>query len=438
MNVRVQMGASKTVLTDGSVSWNAVVENAFALWNQQMATFKVTWTEAAPGTPASEGDGITSIQFGSTIYGEKFDSTTLAVTLVDNQGNTMTECDVIFNQRFNFDSYAEADGPASSSLSRPYDLHRIALHEFGHVLGLDHPDEATPKQNVDAIMDSHIGEIDVLQADDIAGIQVLYGRPSPVIPASGNGRLANISTRLQVGTGDNVMIGGFILEGTKQKRVIIRALGPSTRLRGALQDPTLELRDRRGVLLQKNDNWRDTQAQEIISTGIPPRNNSESAIVATLPANRNAYTAIVRGVNDTTGTALLEVYDLDSTAPGNSRFANISTRGVVGTGDNVMIGGFIIPSPQAQPVAVRAIGPSTGISGALADPSLELYNANGALVGSNDNYSFDYRIYQNKLTPANSSEAALARTLAPGRYTAVVRGAGNTTGIALVEVYGLE
>ena len=195
--------------------------------------------------------------------------------------------------------------------------------------------------------------------------------------------------------------------------------------------------DHTGAILQTNDDWRSTQEQEIIASGVPPTNDLESAIVATLPANNSSYTAIVRGANNTTGVGLLEVYDLDTTNPA-SKVANISTRGFVGTGENVLIGGFIISGAQTKTVVVRALGPSTGVAGYLTDPTLELRNGNGDLLVSNDNYYYDYTVYTNNLVPKNPSESALSDVLAPGNYTAIVRGANNTTGVGLVEVYGVQ
>ena len=185
--------------------------------------------------------------------------------------------------------------------------------------------------------------------------------------------LANISTRLRVETGDNVLIGGFIVTGTQPKRVILRAIGPSLPLAGILPDPTLELRDQNGGLVRFNDDWRvgsppfASQEVEIIGTGLAPTNNFESAIVATLPANNAQYTAIVRGFNDVTGIGVVEAYDLDRTV--DSKLANISTRGRVQTGDNVMIAGTIVLGYTTQRVIVRALGPSLPVPGALADPT---------------------------------------------------------------------
>jgi plastocyanin len=263
--------------------------------------------------------------------------------------------------------------------------------------------------------------------------------PTPT-PASGS-QLLNISTRMRVLTGDNVLIGGFIVTGTDDKKVIIRGLGPSLTSQGvpgALQDPTLELHDGSGALLAFDDNWKDTQQAEIEATGIAPSNDLESAIVATLPANNSAYTAILRGKDNTTGVGLVEVYDLAQSA--NSQLANISTRGFVDTGNNVMIGGFILGNGSGTAnVIVRALGPSLGISGELADPTLELHDANGALIMSNDNWkdTQQSQIEATGIPPQNDLESAIVVTIAPAAYTAIVAGKNGTTGIGLVEVYRL-
>jgi hypothetical protein len=274
------------------------------------------------------------------------------------------------------------------------------------------------------------------------------GTPNPTATPSKNpAPLLNISTRLRIQTGDNALIGGFILAGTDPKRVIVRAIGPSlsaSGVQGALADTTLELRDGSGQLLAQNDNWRTGgQAAEIIATTIPPANDLESAIVMTLPANNAGYTAIVRGANDTTGIGLVEVYDLGQGA--NSQLANISTRGFVETGDNAMIGGFILggSAGASSRVVVRAIGPSlgaAGVAGALADPTLELKDGNGSTLLSNDDWQQTQaaEINGTGLAPTNIHESALLISLPPGSYTAIVRGVGNTTGVGLVEVYNLQ
>jgi Right handed beta helix region len=254
--------------------------------------------------------------------------------------------------------------------------------------------------------------------------------------------LGNISTRLVVGTGDNVLIGGFIVTGTQPKKVIVRAIGPSLTavgIAGVLADPILELHGPAGFTTITNDNWRSDQEAEVIATTIPPSNDLESAIVATLPANNSAYTAIVRGENDGTGVGLVEVYDLDRTV--DSKLGNISTRGEVLTGDNVMIAGMIVLGGGTQRVIVRAIGPSLPFAGKLADPSLELRDGNGALIRANDNWRTDQEaeIIATGIPPSNDLESALIAILPAGQasYTATVRGVNGTTGVALVEIYAI-
>jgi uncharacterized delta-60 repeat protein len=249
--------------------------------------------------------------------------------------------------------------------------------------------------------------------------------------------LANISTRLLVGTGDNALIGGFIVTGTQPKKVIVRAIGPSLPFAGKLADPTLELYQG-STLLESNDNWVDSpNKQAIIDSTIPPPNNLESAIVRSLPPGN--YTAIERGVNNGTGIGVVEAYDLDISA--NSRLANISTRGLVQTGDNVLFAGTIVVGQASQKVIIRALGPSTGVPGAMADPTLELHDAYGALLEANDNWVDSpnkQAIIDSTIPPPNNLESAIVRILTPGNYTAIVRGVNNSTGIAVVEVYALN
>ena len=256
------------------------------------------------------------------------------------------------------------------------------------------------------------------------------------IPPPGPTILGNISTRALVKTGDQVLIGGFIVTGTQPKKVIVRAIGPSLPLTGVLMNPFLELHDSSGALIVPNDNWRTDQEQEIIATGLAPSNDNESAIVMTL--DPGSYTAIVSGVNGGTGIGLVEVYDLDQLV--DSRLANISTRGFVETGDNVLIGGFIVLGNNAATALLRAIGPSLPLAGSLADPTLELHDSNGTTLTSNDNWRSDQEseILATGLSPNNDSESAIFTTLAPGSYTAIVRGANETTGVALVEAYQLD
>jgi len=252
-------------------------------------------------------------------------------------------------------------------------------------------------------------------------------------------RMANISTRAAVGTAQNAAIAGFIINGESPKRVLVRALGPSLTpfgVTGALNDPMLDLRDGTGNQLATNDNWKDSQEQAIVDTGLAPANDSESAIVATLtPGN---YTAIMSGKDNTTGIGLVEVYELDST----SRLLNISTRGFAGAGDNVLIAGLILSGTDNGTICFRALGPSLaafGVQGVIADPRLDLFNAQGTKVGANNNWKDSQKsaIQRASLAPANDTEAALLTDLPPGNYTAIVSGISGATGVALVEAYHL-
>jgi hypothetical protein len=265
------------------------------------------------------------------------------------------------------------------------------------------------------------------------------------------GQLLNISTRLRVQTGQNVLIGGFIISGTDPKKVIVRGIGPSLAgfFSDFLADPTLELHDASRTLAT-NDDWKvrpdgSSQQAEIDATHLAPTNDRESALISTLPANNAGYTAIVQGKTNTTGIGVVEAYDLDDTT--NSKLANISTRGLVETGNNVLIGGFI-PGNGVTTVIAIALGPSLtnfGITNPLLDPTLELHDSNGNTLRRNDNWkiredgsSQQAEIEATHLQPTSDQESALIQTLPPGGYTAIVSGVNNTTGIAVVEVFSLN
>ena len=299
----------------------------------------------------------------------------------------------------------------------------------------------------------HGGSIDNLTTD-----QRSHTRPvdDPAIVAStgGNesdigafemqaGQALNISTRLGVQTGENILVGGFIIAGTEQKKVLIRGIGPSLNNFGitdALPNPYLELHHESDTIAGNAD-WRDVQEGEILATGLAPTADAEAAILMNLEPG--AYTALLYDRSANTGIGLIEVYDLDSGAV--SSLANISTRGLVEAGDNVMIGGFIVGGGEGLPneVIVRAIGPTLGdfgVDNPLQDPELELRDRDGTLVASNDNWkdTQEAALEATGLAPAKDSEAAILQTLTAGLYTAIVQGVDQTTGVALVEVFVLN
>ncbi|MEY2490439.1 MAG: hypothetical protein QOC70_2381 [Verrucomicrobiota bacterium] len=250
-------------------------------------------------------------------------------------------------------------------------------------------------------------------------------------------RLANISTRLAVGTGDNVLIAGFIVTGSQPKRVLLRGLGPLLPVSENLTDPTLELHDSSGAIVAANDNWRDTQQDELQATTIQPSNDYDSAIVKSL--NPGAYTVILAGKGGITGVGLAEVYDLDLTV--DSKLANIATRGFVDRGNNVLIGGTIVIGNGSTRVLFRALGPSVpGVPNALQDTTLELHDGQGSLIASNDNWQDTQaaEIQATTIPPPDPREAAILHQLTPGAYTAIVRGKNNTVGVALVEAYQIN
>jgi hypothetical protein len=265
---------------------------------------------------------------------------------------------------------------------------------------------------------------------------IFVGSPGFDVYSAPAAKALNISTRMRVEAGENVMIGGFIIEGTETKQLLIRALGPTLQqfgISGVLPNPTVDLIGSAGLIISNND-WRDTQEAEIQATGLPPPNDLEAAVIVNVvPGN---YTAVVRDATGGSGVGLVEVYDLAHSA--QSKLANISTRGFVAGGDNVMIGGFILGDGDAAArVVIRAIGPSLaqhGVNGALQDPVLDLRDANGMLIRNNDNWrdSQQAEIEATGLAPGDNAESAIIATLPPSAYTAIVAGVG------LVEVYHLR
>ena len=472
--MQLNLGSAGRTLQDGNTSWDDAVLPVAGMWNQTIQRVQVS-TIVNPAAPATSGDRINAVFFSTTVYGQAFGSSTLAVTYYTSSGGSMIESDTLFNRGATFDSYRGplqyvAHGPAIA------DIRRVFLHEMGHTLGLGHPD--TGGQHVTAVMNSIVSDQEALAADDIAGGQYLYGagtgtqpppsptptatatatpKPSPTpaptatptanptsTPGTNTGHLANISTRMKVGAGQNVLIGGFIIKGTQSKTLVLRAIGPSLAAVGvtnALADPVLELHDSAGNIIATNDDWPEgPQASQIQQSGIAPSDSRESALLVTLQPG--SYTAIVSGYGGTGGNGLVEAYELDTNT---TRLANISTRGRIGTASEPMIGGLITQGGSKR-VIIRALGPSLGvgafaITGALADPTLELRDGSGNLLAFNDDWGQSDQVSEilaTTIAPVNPLESAIVATLGAGNYTAIVRSVDGSSGVALVEVYDLD
>ncbi len=440
VDIQLSLGTPRTLI-DGFTSFNKSAEDVLLNgWGPHLAHLVLRPILASPVVPAPD-DYENSAAFSTTIFGDTFGENVLAVTLISDRNGVTSDSDTIFNSAYTWNSYN------GNLLPEVEDFHRVALHEFGHMLGLDHPDQAG--QVVSAIMNSIISDTYKLQPDDIAGVEHLYGT-GPAYLESGNGPvLANISTRGLVGTGDNVLIGGFIVQGSGPVTVILRAIGFSLTAQGvsgALQDPVLTVYDGNNRQIAKNDDWFTSNNAELIASyHLDPPNSIESALYLTLQPG--SYTAVLESFASLnqpagTGVGLFELYDLHLTDSG--RAGNISTRGQVLGGDNVLIGGFIIGGTESKPVVVRALGPSLAdenVANPLSDPTLELHDGDGNLLQVNDNWADGpdaQEIQAEGFAPTRAKESAVQATLSPGNYTVVVSGEDGATGIGLVEIYDLS
>lgn len=441
--MQLSLGGPQQLL-DGSTSFNQVAQDALNIWNPYLAHLQFSAVVNSPVPPALD-DYEMSVNFSNTDFGDSFGSGTLAVTTYtsrqDSSGkDVMVESDTVFNTAFTWNSYRGA------LRSGAEDFRRVAIHEFGHTLGLDHPDEHS--QHVTAIMNSTESNVDTVQTDDITGVQSLYNTGPARLSSVNAPVLQNISTRYNIGTGDKIPIGGFIVQGSQPATVILRGIGYSLAevgITNAISDTIITVYNANSQVVATNDDWIDSaSAQTIASYGLDPHNSLESAVLATL--NPGAYTVVVQGYSDSTtpaasGVGLFELYDVHTTG---GRAGNVSTRGQVLTAEGVLIGGFIIGGSGTKQVIVRGIGPSlasSGVASPLADPLLRLYDVNGNQLQTNDDWQQgpDASAISNAgFAPSNPKESALRATLPAGSYTAVVSGVNNTTGIGLVEVYDLS
>jgi hypothetical protein len=330
------------------------------------------------------------------------------------------------------DSNGDGTPNGRVSWTDPMTADQAANYTLEHIFGpVSFWDATTQPQASDTVYESQGDPWNPIA--QLAFLPTQSGAPSQAL---------NISTRLGVATGDNVLIAGFIITGTTQKQLLLRAIGPSLTTADVddpLADPVLELLDSAGTRIAFNNSWRYSQEADIIATGIPPTDDHEAAILTTL--SPGSYTAIVRGRHGSTGVALVEVYDLSGTS--TSQLANISTRGFIASGGDVMIAGFILGGGTGgSKVIVRALGPSltaAGIAHPVDDPTLELHDGNGVAIAFNDNWRDTQQadIEATGVPPSNDREAAIVADLPPGSYTAVIADRNGGGGIGLVEVFCL-
>ncbi len=403
--LQLQLGPLASPLSDGAPSWDAVAESALGDWNGLISRSQFVAIKNSTA-PRGSGNRVNNVFFGSDVYGEGFGSGVLAVTLSYRNTRNTTESNVVFNSARVWDSYR---GPLRRNTT---DFRRVALHEFGHVLGLDHPDEVAPPQSVEAVMNSRISNIEFVTADDVAGIHSLY-------PASA--AASGAPTIIAQPTSQSVQVTGSYTMN-------VAATGTGT----------------------LNYAWRFRASGSNTSESFLLATGPSYTIGSVQPADAGTYSVVVSNSsgNIASNSATLNVTSL-ATNP-ETTLTNISTRGVVGTDAGMLIAGLVIGGSSAKNVVVRAVGPALvdfGVSGALLDPQLKILNAAGQIVAQNDNWETAgvastiantfTRLGAFQFTPG-SRDAVVVTTLPPGNYTAQVSGVGNSTGVALVEAYDAD
>ncbi|MCX6955865.1 MAG: matrixin family metalloprotease [Verrucomicrobia bacterium] len=553
LQLDVSAPATSFPLLDGSTSWNSVAAGALTTWNANLARSKFTSTTSSASVAGNQSDdGVTQVFFANNIYGTAFDSRTLAVTLVTSLDNSVrtTEADVVVKRTVGWNSY-RGTGLAET------DLRRVLLHEFGHVLGLAHPDQAKPAQQVSALMNSTISNLDALTSDDLAGAAYLYNTPvsvrtittqpasqtvtagssatltlavdgqTPPVPddfhsfhwyfkakgatdyealftlidpgtlpfpfaqlddageyqfriltpdatisstvatltvnpvtVTAATRLSNLSTRGIGGTSDRTMIVGFVVTGTRDKSILLRAAGPALAGFGVadtLADPQLVLKDSTGATVATSGAIWDQSpnvaelraASDRVGAFAFAAGSRDAVLLPTLAPG--AYTVTTASPGKATGTVLIEAYDADVAPDSTSHLANVSTRGYVTTGTDTLIAGFTVAGPGPRSYLIRLAGDTLkafGITGTLDDPFLTLY-AGSTLLREKDDWDSPATSQPalrtafaqvGAFTFADRQEPAMIVTLPPGSYTAKATGLTNggssiPSGHALIEIY---
>jgi predicted Zn-dependent protease len=449
----LQLGTPPQPLLDGSVTWDEVALAAIDEWNRRMGRLQIVGV-AGSNAPIAQGNRRNNVFFSDRAFNRDFGERTLAVAYTSWSGTRRVESNIVFNNREQWNSYrgnVRASGGRSLT-----DLRRVALHEFGHALGLDHPDE--DGQTVSAIMNSRAGNLDRLATDDINGIQVLYGAPAslrdPLPPPGGTtaGALTNLSVRSRSGSGSETLIVGFVTQGGSRS-VLLRGVGPGLaqfQVPEPLADPRLTLFRSAGAgantQVATNDNWGGSAA---LTTAFSSAgafslagNSRDAALQSNLaPAAYSAHLTAAEG--NRSGVALVEVYALGGVGePG--QLVNLSARARVGRDADMLIAGFNIGGDRPVRLLIRGVGPSLselGVTGVLADPQLRVLRGTTE-VAANTRWtsqasqisSTSQRVGAFALQPG-SLDAALVVELEPGLYTVQLSGAGNSTGVALIEIY---